>query len=286
MQQNIEEMKYIEVRCICKPHSEMASDVLVGFLSDIGFESFVETNDGLLAYISENDFSQSNLDNVLQNFIPDVEIDFEINQMPDKNWNEEWEKHYFKPIVIDDKCIIHSSFHEIEKEYEYNIVIDPKMAFGTGHHQTTVLMMRNILDLDLQDKTVLDMGCGTAVLAILSEMRGAKRITAIDIDEWAYNNARENLSLNNMSRITALQGDAKLLGKETYDVILANINRNILLQDIPTYAKVLNNKGILMMSGFYEKDLPVITEKCNKNGLEHLHYIEKDGWVSVIFGIS
>lgn len=275
-------MKYIEVRCICKPNSEMVSDVLVGLLSEIGFESFAEAEDGILAYITENEFSQSELDSVLQNFISGVDVKYEINQMPDKNWNEEWEKHYFKPIIIDDKCIIHSSFHEIEKEYKYNIVIDPKMAFGTGHHQTTVLMMRNILDLDLQDKTVLDMGCGTAVLAILAEMRGAKKTTAIDIDEWAYNNALENLSLNNMSRITVLQGGAELLGKECYDVILANINRNILLQDIPTYAKVLNDKGILMMSGFYEKDLPAIVEKCNENGLKQLHFIEKDDWVSVV----
>ncbi len=278
-------MKYIEVKCICKPHSEMASDVLVGLLSEIGFESFTETEDGVLAYIAENEFSKNELNNILQNFIPDVKVEYEVNQMPDKNWNEEWEKHYFKPIVIDDMCIIHSSFHEIDKEYKYNIVIDPKMAFGTGHHQTTVLMMRNILDLDLKDKTVLDMGCGTAVLAILAEMRGAKKITAIDIDEWAYNNALENISLNNMSHISVLHGGAELLGKESYDVILANINRNILLQDIPTYAKALNDKGILMMSGFYEKDLPAITEKCNENGLKQLHFIVKDDWVSVVFGV-
>lgn len=275
-------MKYIEVQFICKPHSETVSDVLADSLSEIGFESFVESNDGLVAYIPENSYSKSKIDDVLSQFLLEVKIDYQTKEIPDQNWNEEWEKNYFKPIIIDDRCIIHSSFHSIDKAYEYQIVIDPKMAFGTGHHQTTMLMMRNILSLNLQNKTVLDMGCGTAVLAILAEMRGAKKVTAIDIDEWAYNNALENIALNNMSAISVSCGGAELLGEETFDVILANINRNILLQDIAIYTQVLNEGGILMMSGFYEEDLPIILDKCQENGLKYLHFLEQNNWVSVV----
>lgn len=275
-------MKYIEVNFTCNPNTETITDVLATQLSDIEFESFVQSDSGLLAYIQKPKFSCEKIDDLLQDFLLDAEIDYSFKTIEDKNWNEEWEKHYFQPIVFENKCIIHSSFHQPEGEYDYRILIDPKMAFGTGHHQTTGLILKEILSMDLQNKSVLDMGCGTAVLAILASMRDADPITAIDIDEWAYHNALENVQLNNISNINVLLGGAELLGVETFDVIFANINRNILLQDIPSYAKVLNSSGKLIMSGFYKEDIPAIREKCEQNDLKYLYFSEMDNWVAVV----
>lgn len=275
-------MKYVEVSFNCTPNIETVTDVLASQLSDIEFESFIQSDSGMLAYISESKFSVEKLDNLLQNFLLDAKIDYSFKTIEDKNWNEEWEKHYFQPIVIEKSCIIHSSFHEPAGEYAYRILIDPKMAFGTGHHQTTGLILREILSMDLHGKSVLDMGCGTAVLAILASLRGANPITAIDIDEWAYENAMENVRLNYISNIEVLLGGAELLGVESFDVIFANINRNILLQDIGTYAKVLNPGGKLIMSGFYTEDIPAIREESEKNGLEFNRFSEMDNWAAVV----
>lgn len=275
-------MKYVEVDFTCNPNSETVTDVLAAQLSDIEFESFVQSDSGLLAYVQESRFSIEKIDVLLRNFLLDAKIDYSFKTIEDKNWNEEWEKNYFQPIVFENRCIIHSSFHQPDGDYGYRILIDPKMAFGTGHHQTTGLILREILSMDLQDRSVLDMGCGTAVLAILASMRGANPITAIDIDEWAYHNAMENVQLNNISNINVLFGGAELLGVETFDVIFANINRNILLQNIPSYAKVLNPGGKFIMSGFYKEDIPSIREKCEQNGLKYLYFSEMDNWVAVV----
>ncbi len=275
-------MKYVEVNFICHPDSETITDVLAAQLSGIGFESFVKSNTGLLAYVPEPTFSTEKIDSLLQNFFLDAEIGYSFKTIEDKNWNEEWEKHYFQPIVFENKCIIHSSFHQPGGDYSYRILIDPKMAFGTGHHQTTGLMLKEILSMDLQNKSVLDMGCGTAVLAILASMRGADPVIAIDMDEWAYQNALENVQLNHISNINVLLGDAGLLGNEMFDVILANINRNILLQDIPSYTKVLNPGGKLVMSGFYRDDIPVIREKSQQSGLIYRSFSEMENWVAVV----
>lgn len=274
-------MKYVEVDFICNPNSETITDVLALQLSDIEFDSFVKTDAGMLAYVPEKNFSPDAIDHLLQNFLLDAEISYSFEMIEDTNWNEEWEKFYFQPIVFENKCIVHSSFHQPGGDYDYRILIDPKMAFGTGHHQTTGLMLEEILSMDLRGKTVLDMGCGTAVLAILVSMRGASEVTAIDIDEWAYNNALENIRLNHISNINVLLGDAGLLEKGRFDAIFANISRNILLQDIPAYAKVLNPGGKLVMSGFYKEDIPVILEKSEQNGLTFRHFSEKDNWVAV-----
>lgn len=275
-------MRYIEVTFYSSPFSEDIYDALAADLANIGFESFVQSDDTLLAYINSALFSSVLIEKTIENFVLDVEIKFSFKPIEDKNWNEEWEKNFFNPIIIEDKCIIHSSFHIPQDKYDYQILIDPKMSFGTGHHQTTGLMIKEILDNKIEGKTVLDMGCGTAILAILASMRGAKHITAIDIDEWAFENALENVQLNNITNIDVKLGAASLLGDETYDIILANINRNILLEDIPSYTKVLNEGGKLIMSGFYDKDIPVISKKCLENGLVFNHYIEKDHWVSVV----
>lgn len=277
-------MNYIEIDFVCRPHDEVVTEVLSATLGEIGFESFVDTELGIKAYIQTQVFDKGALDSLLSDFPVEASFDYKISEVEDRNWNEEWEKNYFQPLVIDDRCIIQSTFHNAPATYEYNIYIDPKMAFGTGHHQTTELMIREILNEDFLGKSLLDMGCGTAILAILASMRGADPIEAIDIDEWAYDNAKENLNLNKVSNIELKIGGADLLhADKTFDVILANINRNILLNDINVYVSVLNKGGALYMSGFYKEDIPVIQAECGKNGLLFDHLNSKDNWVAVKF---
>ena len=276
-------MRYIEVTFACRPNTEVITDVLSSELSEIGFETFVTNEKGLVAYIPQTVFSEKSIHEILQNFFLDCTIDFSFNVLEDKNWNEEWEKNYFQPIEIDGKYLIHSSFHNVQGDYEQRIVIDPKMAFGTGHHQTTFLVFKEVLNLDMKHKSVLDMGCGTAVLAILASMRGAHRVLAIDIDEWAYKNALENVRLNEAENVEVQLGDAGLLGTETFDVILANINRNILLEDISQYVRAMNESGTIVMSGFYRQDINAIREKAEQSGLRFRSFSEKDLWVAVVF---
>ena len=276
-------MQYNQVLFKCDPYSETVTDILSAMLAEIGFESFVRGEDALEAYVPQPLFSRSELDQVLADLPLEVEISFSAQTMEDKNWNEEWEKNYFNPIVIGDECCIHSSFHQPEGTYRYPILIDPKMSFGTGHHQTTLLILKEILAMELSGKCVLDMGCGTGVLAILAAMKGAAPVTAIDIEEWAYNIAMENVVLNGMTSIRVLQGGAELLGEERYDVIFANINRNILLQDLPNYEAVLKQGGIIVMSGFYLDDLPAIRSRANELGLSFDHLKDMDRWVATTF---
>lgn len=276
-------MAYTEVKFICTPNNEIVNSVLSATIAELGFESFVEDELGTTAYIQNDMFDVEKLDEVLNNFPIEAEIIYTYKVIEDENWNEVWEKNYFQPLIIDNKCIIQSTFHDVPATYEYNIYIDPKMAFGTGHHQTTELMIREILKDDFNKKSVLDMGAGTAILAILASMRGADPITAIDIDQWAYDNALENLKLNNINNVDVKIGGAELLGDTSYDIILANINRNILLNDIHVYASVLNAGGTLYMSGFYEEDIPAITEECNKHDLTFDYNTTKDNWVAVKF---
>lgn len=274
-------MRYIEVHFNFSPDTEVIADVLSAGMGEIGFESFVRENTGLTAFIPHSLFSEKKLKDLIADFILDAKISFSFNLLEDKNWNEEWEKNYFQPILIENKCLIHSSFHDVDGAFDYRILIDPKMSFGTGHHQTTGLILKETLSMDLQGKSVLDMGCGTAVLAILASMKGANPITAIDIDEWAYKNTIENVKLNGTNNIDVFLGGAELLGNEIYDVIFANINRNILLQDISAYAKVLNTNGTLIMSGFYKEDVPAIREKSEENGLVFHHSSDMDNWSAV-----
>lgn len=277
-------MNYTEVVFVCVPNDEIIREVLSAELAEVGFESFVDTDNGSTAYIQESLYNKEAIESILSNFPLEAKITYTTSVIEGKDWNEEWEKNYFKPLIIDDKCIIQSTFHKEPATYEYNIFIDPKMAFGTGHHQTTELMIREILNMDFTGKSVLDMGCGTAILAILASMKGADPILAIDIDEWAYDNAKENLDLNKVSNIDVQIGGADLLTSEkTFGVILANINRNILLNDIHAYASVLQAEGVLFMSGFYTEDIPALTEECNKHGLTFVHSNSKDNWANVKF---
>ena len=263
--------------------NNVINDILASELGSIGFESFTSEDEGLTAYIIANNYNVHSLDECLDSF-PISGISFHYTQklIEDRDWNEEWEKNYFKPIHIENECLIRASFHPDEKGYKHTIVIDPKMAFGTGNHATTYLMIREMLKFDLAGKEILDMGCGTAVLAILAAMKGAKRVVAIDIDEWAYNNAIENCLLNNTKSIDIALGGAEQINRfGTFDYIFANINRNILLADIHQYVPALKPEGVLFMSGFYEVDIPVIEEECNKNGLSLISFTERENWVAV-----
>ncbi|WP_289644438.1 50S ribosomal protein L11 methyltransferase [Maribacter aestuarii] len=268
---------YIEYRFEVSP-MEPGGDILIAQLGEIGFESFVQEDEHILAYIQKEDWSIDSIEDVQLLNNPIFEIAYRFKEIEQENWNAAWEKN-FQPIIVDNTCKIRAPFHEKGDE-KYDIVIEPKMSFGTGHHETTHMMLQHILELDLKDKSVLDMGCGTGVLAILSAMRGAILVDAIDIDNWSYLNAKENIARNGFEFIAVYEGDATLLGKEKYDLIIANINRNILLNDIPTYVNCLNENGILLLSGFYNEDLPIITGACHKEGMEIEKKLEKNNWVA------
>ena len=280
-------MEYYELSFRYEPDADIdiniINDILASELGGIGFESFTSDEDGLTAYIISNKYDVHSLNICLENFpVPGIKFHYTQKLIEDRDWNEEWEKNYFKPIHIENECLIRASFHPVENGYKYTIVIDPKMAFGTGNHATTYLMICEILKLDLAGKEVLDMGCGTAVLAILAAMKDAKRAIAIDIDEWAYNNAVENCRLNNTENIEVALGGAEQINKfGTFDYIFANINRNILLADMHLYVPALKHEGLLFMSGFYKDDIPVIEKECNKNGLSLTYFTERDNWVAV-----
>lgn len=263
--------------------SEIVNDVLAAELGEIGFESFTENEQGMQGYLPENLYDEQALQTVLATFpLENVQIHYTVLFVEDKDWNEEWEKNYFKPIRIGHDCIIRASFHEPEPGFQYEIIIDPKMAFGTGNHETTYLMIQEMLQLDLTGKELLDMGCGTAVLAILARMKGAGRVVAIDIDEWAYRNALENIRLNHTDDIqVALGGAEQIAPFGTFDYIFANINRNILLNDIRHYVTHMKPGGYLYMSGFYTQDIPAIEAECKRNGLTLLSHTERNNWVAV-----
>jgi ribosomal protein L11 methyltransferase len=280
-------MNYYELKLAISPNTEINRDVLAASLADIGFESFVDSEEGLDAFIPEKNYSEKTIVEVLENLpLPDIRVQYRIEFIQSKDWNEEWEKNFFQPIVIDNQVVIHSSFHENIPKSPYDIVIDPKMAFGTGHHSTTSLMVSYLLELDLKNKSFLDMGCGTAVLAILARMKDANPVTAIDIDEWAYENSLENIRLNQTPDIQVALGDASLLGRECYDFIFANINRNILLNDIPVYVQCLHPGASLFMSGFLPEDREIITEACRKHQLKFVSYKEKNNWTAMHFVLN
>ncbi len=277
-------MNYYELKFFLSPNTEINRDVLAALLAEVGFESFVETDDGIDAYIQEKSYKEEAVSELLAELpLEDVQVELTAELIKGQDWNEEWEKNFFQPIIIDDQCVIHSSFHKDIPTLPFDIVIDPKMAFGTGHHETTSLMVSYLLQTDVKGKSFLDMGCGTAVLAILAKMQGADRVVAIDNDEWAYNNSQENIHLNHTEDINLFLGDAGLLGKEQFDIIFANINRNILLEDIPVYASCMQPGSELFMSGFYVEDIPVIRQECEKNQLQFVANTEKNNWTAVQF---
>lgn len=276
-------MNYIEYVFRINP-PQPGSELLVAELGYAGFESFVEFEEGVKAYIQKKEWHPHILDDIYVFSSKEFEIDYNFSEIEQINWNTEWEKN-FDPIEIDGKCTVRAPFHP-SKNFEYDIVIEPKMSFGTGHHETTHMMLQFILENSFKRKEVLDMGCGTAVLAILAEMRGALRIDAIDIDEWCFENSMENVQRNNCKHISVFLGDASLLAGKEYDVIIANINRNILLNDMESYRNCLRKGGEIYLSGFFVEDLPIIREHCNKLGLDFVESKERNKWVAAKFKFS
>ena len=274
-------MNYTKISFKLTPDSEENREILVAVLSDLAFESFDETEDQVLGYIPGESFNFGEMDEITSTLPFSVHSENEM--VPDQNWNEVWEKNYFKPLLIGGRCLVRAPFHTEYEPAEFELVIEPKMAFGTGNHETTTLMAEQILNMDLTGKTVLDMGCGTGILGMLASLQGAKSITAIDIDKWSFESTVENALLNNISNLEAKLGDATLLGLETYEVIFANIHKNVIINDLPAYEKVLQPGGKLYLSGFYKHDMADVKEKAESLGLQETGFHEKNNWVVYSF---
>ena len=258
---------------------ELGSEILVAELGELPFESFIDSDSGIVAYIQKQFWTENILDDLHILSSAEFQVSYTIEEIDQVNWNEEWEKN-FEAIEVDGICHVRAPFHP-KTDAKFDIVIEPKMSFGTGHHETTHMMIQHLLETDVTEKKTLDMGCGTAILAILAEMKGAQPIDAIDIDNWCYLNSIENAERNNCTQITVYEGDAELLKGKKYDLIIANINRNILLNDMQTYVDCLNKDGILLLSGFYTEDIPFIDASCTEKGLTYVKKFERNNWVSL-----
>uniref|UniRef100_UPI0040491202 50S ribosomal protein L11 methyltransferase n=2 Tax=Flavobacterium sp. TaxID=239 RepID=UPI0040491202 len=260
---------------------ELGSEILIAELGEKPFESFIESELGVVAYIQKEFWNEQILDDLFILQSPEFIISYHIEEIEPVNWNEEWEKN-FDPIEVDGLCCVRAPFHP-KTDALFDIVIEPKMSFGTGHHETTHMMIQHLLKTDLKNKKTLDMGCGTAILAILAAKKEANPIDAIDIDNWCYLNSIENVKRNDCDFIEVFEGDASLLVGRKYDVIIANINRNILLNDMEIYQNCLSQNGILFLSGFYTEDIPALEASCNSFGLRLESKLEKNNWSSLKF---
>lgn len=274
-------MNYIEVAITVEPR-EQGSDVLIAQLSELEFESFVENEKGFCAYIQEEHYDESKLNLVLSLYADFFKVTYETKIIPAQNWNKEWESN-FQPIEVAGKCYIRAPFHPAKDGFQYDVIIEPKMSFGTGHHNTTQLMLQKLMLLNVKDKPLLDMGCGTGVLAIVAAMMGANPITAIDIDDWSYENTLENLERNNINTVLVHKGDAQILQKKIFHTILANINKNVLLADLPVYAESLEKRGNLILSGFFETDITELSLKATELGLEFEDKAVSEQWAMLHF---
>ena len=274
---------YRELRINVSPCSETITDILAQFLSEAGYESFVADSEGLTSYIKNELFDSTAVNEIVKNFpLENITMDVSDTFVEGRDWNSEWEQHYFKPIIVNGQCVIHSSFHKDIPKAEYDIVIDPKMAFGTGHHQTTSLIIERLLSMELKNKSIIDMGTGTGILAILAAMRGANPVEAIEIDPMAHINAVENVKLNGHPEINVILGDASALSNvQPADILLANINRNIIVGDMESYSKALKSGGTLILSGFYEEDIPVVAQAAKQYGLKQTDYTTRDRCASL-----
>lgn len=257
-------------------------EILMAELGELGFESFVETEDGLEAYVQEEIFDDVAVKQMLEEYAGRTAISYQFKKIVRQNWNEEWEKN-FQPIQIGEQIYVRADFHEPKPDFPYEIIITPKMSFGTGHHETTSMVMEHQLNIDHTNKKVLDVGTGTGILAVLASKLGASEISAFDIDEWSVENTIENVQLNDVSNVTVRQGTIEDEPKNIYDIVLANINRNILISQIPAYVTFLRNGGELVVSGFYEKDIADIQTVAESAGLKKVGQLSKNNWVAVVF---
>ena len=267
-------MKYIELSFSFSQNTDFA-DIVVAKLNEIEFESYVETQDGVDAYIQESLFNQEKLNEVIEDLQSLFQFEYTIKEIKQENWNQQWEEN-FNPVEINKDCFIRAHFHD-KIDCKYEIIITPKMSFGTGHHETTFLMMNEMFHIDFNNKKVLDMGCGTGILAILSKMLGSSITQAIDIDEWSYENSVENATLNNTEDINFCLGDVTAING-AFDVVLANINRNIILEDISKYVDSLNENSDLLLSGFLSEDVIIIRDKAESLGLSFVSHKNKNKW--------
>lgn len=274
-------MKYLKVTFILTPDSETNREILTAYLSQLDFDAFDETPSEFHAFVSSGREDFGRMEEVITK-LP-FRAEFSVSEVPDINWNEEWEKHYFQPLLLGNACLVRAPFHQTYPQARYEIIIEPNMAFGTGNHETTSLMIEQLLELDMTGKTVLDMGCGTGILGILSSMLGCAEVTAIDIDERAYESTLENAALNRVTNLKAFSGDAALLKSQKFDVILANIQKNIILRDLEKYASVLREDGIILVSGFYRDDLGSIVGKASELLLQKRMIRERNNWVTCAF---
>ena len=256
------------------------SEIIITKLDQINFEAFQEYDEGVKCYINSEELDKSKIKLILDEISKQINLEYSYSIMPQINWNEEWEKN-FQPIEINSRCLIRAEFHKNYDFYEDEIIINPKMSFGTGHHETTYLMINQIYNLELNSKSVLDVGSGTGILSILSSKRGAKKILAIDNDDWAYKNSIENSRLNKIENIEFIKGEIEDIEHKSFDVILANINRNIILNDLSKYYKYLNANGDLLISGFLESDVNVINECALKNEFSLLNKKNKGKWYMI-----
>ena len=286
-------MKYFEVSCEIRPFSEDAADVLSAQLAEIGFESFSQTESGLLAYIQQSVWNEDEMRQVVRNFcLPEVEIRYAKAEAPDEDWNQVWEEEGFQPIIIPSEegqeealIVVHDVKHTNVPPAQYDIVITPRLAFGTGSHSTTRLILRTLARLDLKGKDVIDAGTGTGILAIMAIKRGASYVFAYDIDEWSVENAKDNLLLNRIYKNVNVEVGASymLKGQPKADLLIANINRNILLEDLPQFAKVVKDKGKMILSGFYQPDVDTLTEAALQHGFFPIDMECEGDWAMLLF---
>ena len=275
-------MNYLEVEFVLSPLLP-AREVLVAELAERGFDSFVDTDSGLKAYIAEPAFDQNLLSDLTISTIEGLQMSYSVVQIEDQNWNAEWEKN-FQPILVDERCLVRAPFHHGLPSYPLEIIIEPKMSFGTGHHATTHLVISEMMKMDFTGKKVLDMGCGTGILAILAQMLGAEHTDAIDIDTWSYENTLENMERNQIQQITAILGGAEVIpASASYDVILANINRNILVRDMPLYNRSLARLGYILFSGFYTHDSSEIDQHATALGWKLVRQQHRDEWCAMVY---
>ncbi|UXX80560.1 50S ribosomal protein L11 methyltransferase [Reichenbachiella carrageenanivorans] len=260
------------------------ADILTAELGEMGFDTFEETDQGVDAYILTERFSESDLREMVDRYLPIAQIEYKIETIEKQNWNEEWEKNY-DPIAVDTRCRVRATFHEPDDAYDHEIVITPKMSFGTGHHATTQGMLELQLDGDFEGKTVLDVGSGTGILAIMAAKLGAAYVEATDIDQWCVENGLENFALNGLNEVVYHKGAIEVLtlNKTSYDVVIANINKNVLLDEMPHYAILLEKGAKLYLSGFYEEDIPDIKKSTDSYGLLLEKSVIKDNWTALMF---